>query len=103
DFPDVVKDVRGRGLLLGLEFHDQSNAKSTLIRDFARAGVFGYIIAGYLLRNCGIRALPTASAVNNLRFAPSAYVSDAEISQLETGLREVCTVLRDQDEQRFFS
>ncbi|MFI1628164.1 aminotransferase class III-fold pyridoxal phosphate-dependent enzyme [Streptomyces noursei] len=26
DFPDIVKDVRGKGLMIGMEFHDQSDA-----------------------------------------------------------------------------
>ncbi|MGP3925152.1 aspartate aminotransferase family protein [Streptomyces sp. 8N616] len=95
DFPDVVKDVRGKGLLLGLEFHDQSRAASAAIRE--HAPVLGYAVAGYLLREHRIRTFPTASAVNTLRFEPSVHLSDAEIAQLESALRGVCSVLREPD------
>lgn len=103
DHPDVVKDVRGTGLLLGFEFVDQSEATAPTIQAIARDGVFGYVLAGFLLRKHGIRALPTASAVNTLRFAPSLHLSDEEIAQLEEGLRAICEILHDQDEQRLMS
>lgn len=97
DFGAVVKDVRGEGLMIGLEFHDQSDSSSEIIREHARAGVFGYLAAGYLLRAHAIRIFPTASAVNTLRFEPSVYLTDAEIGHADSGLRGLCTVLRDQD------
>ncbi|MBT2479349.1 aspartate aminotransferase family protein [Streptomyces sp. ISL-94] len=95
DYPDVVKDVRGRGLMLGLEFHDQSGSASAAIRE--SAPLFGYTVAGYLLREHRIRTFPTASAVNTLRFEPSLYLTDAEIGQLDKALRAVAELLRDHD------
>lgn len=97
DFATVVKDVRGVGLMIGVEFHDQSDSTSEIIREHARAGVFGYVAAGYLLRAHAIRIFPTASAANTLRFEPSIYLTDAEIDHADSGLRALCTVLRDQD------
>ncbi|MEV6204705.1 aminotransferase class III-fold pyridoxal phosphate-dependent enzyme [Streptomyces sp. NPDC051771] len=100
DFPDVVKDVRGRGLMQGLEFHEQSGSASEVIAEGARSGLLGYHLAGFLLREHRVRTFPTASAGNTLRFAPSVLVTDAEIDQLEAGLRAVAEVLRDADEAR---
>ncbi|MER5865498.1 aminotransferase class III-fold pyridoxal phosphate-dependent enzyme [Kitasatospora sp. NPDC002040] len=102
DFPAVVKDVRGKGLMLGLEFHDQSDATATGIREAARSETFGYVLSGFLLRAHRIRTFPTASAVNTLRFEPSVQLSQAEVDQLETALRDLCAVLERQDEQRLF-
>lgn len=96
--PDVVKDVRGRGLMLGLEFHDQSGSASEAIRE--SAGLLGYTAAGYLMREHRIRTFPTASAVNTLRFEPSLLLTDAEIGQLEEGLRALCVVFHEQDGAR---
>ncbi|MGI5282744.1 aspartate aminotransferase family protein [Nonomuraea polychroma] len=103
EFPDVVKDVRGKGLMLGLELHDQSDSQAALLRDFARAHILGYVISGYLLRRHRVRTFPTASAANTLRFAPSVELTDGEIAQLESGLRGLCSILRDQDEQALFA
>ncbi|MFI9203812.1 aspartate aminotransferase family protein [Streptomyces sp. NPDC053048] len=101
DFPDVVKESRGQGLMLGFEFRDQSQAADAVIRE--NAGFFGYAVAGYLLREHRIRTFPTASAVHTLRFEPSVYVTDEEIGRLEAGLRDVCRVLREQDGERLVS
>ncbi|WP_424210800.1 aspartate aminotransferase family protein [Streptomyces sp. BI20] len=93
DHPDVVAEVRGRGLMQGLEFRDQSGSGSPEISGAAQGGLFGYVLAGHLLRAHRVRTFPTASAVNTLRFEPSLYLSDAEIAQLEAGLRDVCVLL----------
>lgn len=100
DFPEQVKEVRGKGLMLGLEFHDQSGATSASIRGLAESGLFGYFLAGHLLRTHRVRTFPTASAVNTLRFEPSVRLADEEIARLETGLRDLCVLLRDGDGER---
>ncbi|MEU4499304.1 aminotransferase class III-fold pyridoxal phosphate-dependent enzyme [Streptomyces sp. NPDC023998] len=102
EFPDVVKDVRGKGLMLGLEFHDQSASSVAGIRDAALTDTFGYIVSGYLFRAHRIRTFPTASAVNTLRFEPSVLLTDPEVDRLDVALRELCVILRDQSEQLFF-
>jgi acetylornithine/succinyldiaminopimelate/putrescine aminotransferase len=94
---DVVAEVRGTGLMLGLEFRDQSDSRPGPVREFARNGLFGYLIAGYLLREHRIRVFPTASATHTLRFQPSLQISDAAIEQLSTALQAVCQRIRDAD------
>lgn len=97
EFGDVVKDVRGKGLMVGLEFHDQSDSTSEIIREQAQAGLLGYLFAGYLLRVHAIRIFPTASATNTLRLEPSVYLTDDEIARADQGLRDLIAVLRKQD------
>ncbi|MFF9915902.1 aspartate aminotransferase family protein [Streptomyces sp. NPDC013457] len=99
-YPDVVKDVRGSGLMLGFEFHDQSGAASEAIGEAARSGLFGYVVAGHLLNAHGIRTFPTASAVHTLRFEPSVFLTDEDIDRLERALTDVCLILRDQQAHR---
>ncbi|MFI9428347.1 aspartate aminotransferase family protein [Streptomyces achromogenes] len=101
EFPDVIKDVRGRGLMLGVEFHDRSDAEAPAVRGLARSGFLGYAVAGYLLREHAVRLFPTGSAVNTLRLEPSVRLTDDDIDQLRTALRGVCSVLRAEDGQRF--
>ncbi|GAA0460958.1 aminotransferase class III-fold pyridoxal phosphate-dependent enzyme [Streptomyces sp. NPDC046215] len=100
DFPDVIKDVRGKGLMLGLEFHDQSTSESPAIQGVSQAGFLGYTVAGFALREHRIRLFPTGSAFNTLRLQPSVYLSDEEIARLDAALRDVCGVLREQDGER---
>ncbi|MER8267695.1 aminotransferase class III-fold pyridoxal phosphate-dependent enzyme [Streptomyces griseus] len=98
DFPDVVKDVRGRGLLLGLELHDQSGSASPNVAGAQAGGVFGYLVSGFLLHRHAVRVLPTSSAPNTLRLQPSVDLTDAQIERLDAGLREACAALRTADE-----
>jgi acetylornithine/succinyldiaminopimelate/putrescine aminotransferase len=97
EFGTVIKDVRGKGLMIGLEFHDQSDSPSEVIGGQARAGLLGYVLSGYLLRAHALRILPTASSTNTLRLEPSVHITDAEIARLESGLRSLLVVLRDQN------
>ncbi|MFG2050643.1 aspartate aminotransferase family protein [Micromonospora sp. NPDC048935] len=97
EFPTVIKDARGRGLMVGLEFHDQSESSSEVIREQARAGLLGYLLASYLLREHAIRMFPTASNTNTMRIEPSIHLTDAEIGRVDVALRQLIAVLKDQD------
>ncbi|MEU0518326.1 aminotransferase class III-fold pyridoxal phosphate-dependent enzyme [Streptosporangium sp. NPDC006007] len=100
DFPGVVTAVNGLGLMLAMEFADQSAALSDAIAEKARSGVLGYVIAGYVLREHRVRVLPVGPTGNSVRFEPSIHLTDEEITQTETALRDVCAILRDQDGDR---
>lgn len=100
EFPEVVKDVRGRGLMVGLELHDQSGSPSVALREIHSSGFFGYYVSGYLLREHDIRTFPTSSAVYTLRFEPSVHLGTQEIRKLAGALRDVCHQIRDSDGRR---
>ncbi|MFD9685101.1 aspartate aminotransferase family protein [Kitasatospora sp. NPDC059088] len=103
DFKDVVADVRGRGLMLGLELRDQGDSTSPALRELSRAGVLGYAAAGYLLHAHALRVFPTASATTTLRIEPSVHITDPQIAQAESGLRALCDLLRTQDGDRLLA
>ncbi|ONI78035.1 aspartate aminotransferase family protein [Actinosynnema sp. ALI-1.44] len=96
EFPEVVDAVNGIGLMLALEFKDQTNASSELISEKARSGMLGYVIAGYILREHRIRVLPLGPSGNSVRFEPSIFLTDADIARTGAALRDACTILRDQ-------
>ncbi|WP_197522931.1 aspartate aminotransferase family protein [Actinokineospora pegani] len=100
DFPDIVKDARGKGLMLGIELFDQGESSSPVIRDWVDSHLYGFIICGFLLREHNIRIFTTASSSNTLRFEPSIYITDEEIDLFEAGLRDLCTALREADDAR---
>ncbi|WP_433796185.1 aspartate aminotransferase family protein [Actinoplanes sp. CA-252034] len=100
EFPEVVKDVRGRGLMIGLEFHEQGEAGFAILRELHGSGFFGYYMSGFLLREHGIRTFPTSSAVYTLRFEPSVNIGSADIAKLAGALRDLCEQIRDTDGQR---
>jgi acetylornithine/succinyldiaminopimelate/putrescine aminotransferase len=88
-FPEVVRSVRGRGLMLGLEIGIPSNL------DFPFLSVLGldrlgYMAASYLLNRHRVRVLPTLSAPDVLRLEPSAFLTAAEIDHLVAGFAAFC-------------
>ena len=101
-YPEAIKTVRGRGLMLGLEFHDPSQADSVMLRACSHDNVFGYLIACYLLKERGIRTLPTAEAPNVLRIQPAVSITDLEIDHLFAALEHVCKIIECQDAYHFF-
>jgi acetylornithine/succinyldiaminopimelate/putrescine aminotransferase len=97
EFGDVVKEVRGKGLMMGLEFHDLSGSDSDILSEQAKGGMIGYMFSGYLLREHNMRVFPTASATSTLRFEPSVHITDEEIARTEAGLRALITLIRAED------
>jgi acetylornithine/succinyldiaminopimelate/putrescine aminotransferase/predicted amino acid dehydrogenase len=102
EFPDVVADVRGRGLMLGIELAELRGA-SHFLRVAARQGFLSLLIASYLLHHHGIRILaplttllkgnPGKRRVSVLRIQPAHGITPAEIDRVLDALREVFTVV----------
>jgi acetylornithine/succinyldiaminopimelate/putrescine aminotransferase len=97
EFSDVVRDVRGKGLMTGLEFHDLSNSDSDVLAEHAKGDQIGYMFAGYLLREHNLRIFPTASATSTLRLEPSIHITDEEIARADAGLRALISHVQAQD------
>jgi len=101
DYPDIIVSVRGKGLMLGIEFAKQTASASQVLRTTAAIDSLGYLIAGYLLRTERIRVAPPASDPNVLRIEPSMFLSDADLSRIDAAFRRVCSILRHQDTLHF--
>ncbi|MBX2871744.1 MAG: aminotransferase class III-fold pyridoxal phosphate-dependent enzyme [Saprospiraceae bacterium] len=97
DYPSVIKEVRGKGLMIGVDFQTQQNSSSNLLRILFDSGYYGYVIAGHLLHEYGIRIMPTLSNPNTLRVQPSAYISTEHIYQFLNGLRTVSEMISKAD------
>ncbi|MAZ66755.1 MAG: pyridoxalphosphate dependent aminotransferase, class III [Kangiellaceae bacterium] len=97
EFPDIISDIRGKGLLQGIVFKEQHDALSIMLRTTAYQGAIGYLVTGHLLMRHGIRIAPPASAGNVVRVEPSIQLSDGNIKRLVDALRCVCLALRFQD------
>jgi acetylornithine/succinyldiaminopimelate/putrescine aminotransferase/predicted amino acid dehydrogenase len=91
-YPDVVKDVRGKGLMVGIELNDQSES-SHILRMLSHQGHLGYMAAAYLLNVHDVRLAPTLSESLTLRIEPSAYIPIAELQRACDGLEMLCRAL----------
>jgi acetylornithine/succinyldiaminopimelate/putrescine aminotransferase/predicted amino acid dehydrogenase len=96
-YPDIIRDVRGKGLLYGLELQDLSHSASILIKTMDYQEATGYLLSGCLLARWGIRVAPPASSGRVVRIEPSIQLTDANIQYLVSGLEILCLALRYQD------
>ncbi|MDP7034451.1 MAG: aminotransferase class III-fold pyridoxal phosphate-dependent enzyme [Planctomycetota bacterium] len=92
-YPTVLIDVRGRGLMLGIEFARLDESDSPTIRVLSSQGYLGFAIAGYLLNTFRIRVAPTLSRPQTLRIEPSAFLEDEPTHDFLTAIDRICRIL----------
>jgi acetylornithine/succinyldiaminopimelate/putrescine aminotransferase/predicted amino acid dehydrogenase len=92
-FPRQIREVRGRGLMIGIELMDQSDSPSNFLKLFSDPGYLGWIAAAYLLNVHHIRIAPTLSDPFTLRIEPSAYISPADMDHLVNAIRTLAEAL----------
>jgi putrescine aminotransferase len=80
----LIKEVRGRGLMLGVEFYEPKVAKK-LSAEYLAAS-----IAGLLLHDHGIITAYTLNNPNVIRFEPPLIVTDDEIGRVVEAFESVC-------------
>ncbi|MFD0003750.1 aminotransferase class III-fold pyridoxal phosphate-dependent enzyme [Streptomyces sp. NPDC127178] len=103
--PELVADVRGQGLLLGVQLSDDPDlhARQGLFRSLAdQEGLAGFL-CGYLLRNEGIRLAPAYFANSVLRVEPPLNVTEADCDTLLGALDRGLDVIERGDSARFFA
>lgn len=87
-YPTVVSDVRGRGLLLGVELTDDINfvGRQSLIGSIADQQNLAVMISSYLSTVEAIRIAPTLFGARVLRVEPPLTVTDSECDRMVEAL-----------------
>ncbi|MBN2247887.1 MAG: aspartate aminotransferase family protein [Coriobacteriia bacterium] len=80
---DLIREVRGRGLMIGVEFYEPRVAKK-LSAEYLAAS-----IAGLLLEDHGIITAYTLNNPNVIRLEPPLIVTDAQIDHLLDSFEQV--------------
>jgi acetylornithine/succinyldiaminopimelate/putrescine aminotransferase/predicted amino acid dehydrogenase len=96
-FPGQLAEVRGRGLMIGVELASQADSASPLLRVLGEQNLLTYLVAGYLVRVHRIRVAPTLSSHSTIRIEPSALVEDADIDRFLGAFGETLSILRAAD------
>ncbi|MDH3445766.1 MAG: aminotransferase class III-fold pyridoxal phosphate-dependent enzyme, partial [Deltaproteobacteria bacterium] len=91
--PDIIRDIRGRGLMLGIEFSSQLPPSSRILQVLETEGMLGYVIAAYLFWEHRIRIAPTLSQPMTLRVEPSVLIPERELGRFAEAVSNVCDVL----------
>lgn len=103
----VIKEVRGKGLMLGIEFHGLDQF-SPFFRTAGKQGILSLIIASYLLHYHQLRILAPLSTIlkgnhgrkrsSVMRVQPPLCITQADCDRLFLALDEVCTIIEHQNE-----
>ena len=96
-FSEVVQEVRGEGLMLGIEFRDYTLSANVGLQLLARTGYLSYVYAGFLLNKWGIRVGAPLSHPNTLRIQPAVCIDESDMDKLIEGLKDLCRILKLQD------
>lgn len=101
-FPDVVKEVRGQGLMMGLEFHSLEDCGSYDMNFLADQGGFSALLAGFLLNVYQIRVAPYLNNSMTLRLEPTLTIHDEEIDRVLEAVEAVCRILHYRDYAKLY-
>ena len=92
-YPQVIEEVRGRGMMVGIQLRDQSEGNSHILRMLSQQGHLGYTAAAYMLNVHDIRLAPTLTQPFTLRLEPSAYVTPSELQRTADGIEMLCRAI----------
>jgi acetylornithine/succinyldiaminopimelate/putrescine aminotransferase/predicted amino acid dehydrogenase len=96
-YPEQLREVRGRGLMIGIELVAATDSPSPLLRVISEQGLLAFVVCGHLLHEHRVRVAPTLSAHGTIRLQPSAFVSRAAIDRCCAALERVLVMIRDAD------
>ncbi|QNQ63588.1 aspartate aminotransferase family protein [Brucella sp. 6810] len=94
-YPGLLKDVRGKGMMVGLEFHDFSQAMPMVLRpmlamlDDKLKGSLPGFIGSHLLRDHGVLVAFTEYNRNVIRLEPPLICQCAHVDEFIKALDEV--------------
>ena len=97
-YPEVIREVRGRGYMLGLEFHpfDGRDDSATMAFSSLNGGVTP-LISSYLLNVQGLLTAPLFNETHVLRLQPTLIAGRTEIDRALAALEAVCDVIDRRD------
>jgi acetylornithine/succinyldiaminopimelate/putrescine aminotransferase/predicted amino acid dehydrogenase len=102
EFPHLIKEVRGRGLMLALELSSELIEQFFELQILNQSKMLGFVIASYLLHTHSIRVSPTLSSGQTLRLQPSLYLTSHDVSLLSESFRTLCLELNSHGFSRIF-
>jgi acetylornithine/succinyldiaminopimelate/putrescine aminotransferase/predicted amino acid dehydrogenase len=98
--PGAARQVRGEGLLWGVELVPPAPDSSFLLTHLAAQGTWVGLCAAYLLNVHGVRVLPGFGRAPVLRLLPSLNASDAELDEGLAALEDLLETVERQDWSR---
>lgn len=101
-YPGTIKEIRGKGLMLAIEFDQTLSHLSFDFRVFSESHMLGYLLASALLHNENLRLTPSLSNSMTLRVQPTLFITPQEINFLVQGLKNLCENIQSKNYSYFF-
>jgi acetylornithine/succinyldiaminopimelate/putrescine aminotransferase/predicted amino acid dehydrogenase len=102
-FPEVIREVRGIGMMLAVEFHDCLAEMGFEFKTICDSRMQGYMLASALLNHENIRMSPSLSNNLTLRIQPSLFFGIVQAEELIAGLENLCHELKEKNLVYFLS
>jgi predicted amino acid dehydrogenase len=96
-YPEAIKEVRGLGLMVGIEFYSMEDVGSYDMAYLQDQGGFTALLSGFLLNVYQIRLAPFLNNSMTLRLEPTLTISYQEIDRMLEALEVVCKILTYRD------
>lgn len=101
-YPNIIKEVRGKGLMLALEFTSLDHL-GPFFNYAGKQGFIALLVASYILEHHNIRLMSPLSTMfkgeikerrkSVIRIQPPAYIKEAEIEKLINALDETLNII----------
>jgi predicted amino acid dehydrogenase len=101
-YPQAVKEVRGLGLMVGLEFNALNDCGSYDMAYLSDQGGFTALLSGFLLNVYGIRLAPFLNNSMTLRLEPTLTVTYDEIDRVVAALDVCCHIMYWRDYSKLY-
>jgi acetylornithine/succinyldiaminopimelate/putrescine aminotransferase/predicted amino acid dehydrogenase len=93
-YSDAIADIRGRGLMIGIEFRALSESPAWGLAMVGRASGWPALdLCSYLLHETGVRTLPTLSQLNTIRIEPPLTIDDSILDRTVAAVEQLARVL----------
>ncbi|WIV12096.1 aminotransferase class III-fold pyridoxal phosphate-dependent enzyme [Proteiniborus sp. MB09-C3] len=103
-YPNIIKSIRGRGLMLGIEFDIQRQTfPNSLLSIMAEQDLLTPIISSYLLNVEKVRVAPTLNGNKVIRIEPSLNISEKDIKIALEAIENMLYVLNKGNTAKFLS
>lgn len=93
-YPQIVKSIRGQGLMLGIEFQSSKDAyPQSLLGVMAEQEMLTPMVASYLLNVEKIRVAPTLNGASVIRIEPALTITDAQVERISVAIERTIKML----------
>ncbi len=103
-YPEILRAVRGRGLMLGIDFGiNQDTFPHGLLGVMAEQELLTPVISSYLLNCEGLRVAPTLNGSSVIRIEPPLTITEEQWDKVIYGIQNVLQILREKNTAKLLS